>query len=169
MVYATSVFPDQYVPTVFDHYQTRVTVRIKFEHNQLPNIRTSYLLNFSRTRLTTKNTFEPGWPQQRHQTDDHSWSLGHGGSGGEEENKIHTRSKTFRSKSNSLTSVKICWTLTSNTFRENMTGCDHYPIQTQWEKDQGWKGEQNHKFRTFSSPASPLWRRKALKMLRQNG
>ena len=28
----------------------------------------------------------PGWPQ-RHQTDDHSWSLGYGGSGGEEENK----------------------------------------------------------------------------------
>ena len=61
MVYATSVFPDQYVPTVFDHYQTRVTVRIKFEHNQLPNIRTS-----------VKNTFQFFSDQVDHQK--HLWT-----------------------------------------------------------------------------------------------
>ena len=63
IVYTQNVFPGEYVPTVFDNYQTQVAVRQKncqFYHWTL---------------------WKPGWWQQRDQADDHPWSLGHSRAG----------------------------------------------------------------------------------------
>ena len=96
----------------------------------------------------------PGWPQ-RHQTDDHSWSLGYGGSGGEEENKQNLCVKLIFAE---LQLSARIWQVAASILSKHGE-----------KMRKGKKVEQNRNCRTFFSPAFPLWPRKALKTLRQNG